>query len=222
MKRKDIVGVVAGGTLLALAANHATRQNDVDTLPYDKTAPISASQRGELQTDFAQLNNYWASKGMGTGAMKLVFVQSGEKFICTDGKNVLPMRGDDPDNFKYCHPSNTLSVSQAYANSVNYVSEQTSIPARRLFKLLVAHEIGHNVQDANGAFSEEVTTVSQLKELELHADCLAGQAIAEVSPESLANAADLYTIGNPVPDPTHGSAQERFASFEYGASNGNC
>lgn len=141
--------------------------------------------------------------------------QVGPFFCPTDGMIYL----DETffDELKTRYGADTGDVAQAY---------------------VIAHEVGHNVQNQLGAFTDGSLTQSQSIELELQADCYAGVwAYAEAKNgvfengeiEEALNAASAVgddhiqsvTEGQVNPETwTHGSSTERVNAFKTGYSTG--
>lgn len=92
--------------------------------------------------------------------------------------------------------------------------------------IVVAHENGHHVQDLL-----DLLTNRRSKDVELQADCLAGNWAASVYRRGLLQTGDIeeaFSIinqsGDPPGTPTeigHGSSQERLAAFNHGYNGGN-
>lgn len=221
--RKSRSIILVGGTLAAGAAVSSYEQpTSAEKLPFEANAPISEAQRKELHTDFADLKKYWLEQGIGVEAMKFRTVENGKTFECTDGHETLPMKSTDPDVLMYCLPLGTIVMSQAYINGVNHFGNELGIPAKPIASTLLAHEVGHGVQATAKLSGDHPKSHDQIRDYELQADCLAGIAVAETSPETLGYARDIYMHGNPIPSLTHGSWRQRFTNFSNGVNTGIC
>lgn len=92
--------------------------------------------------------------------------------------------------------------------------------------IVVAHENGHHIQDLLGLLGNR-----RSKDIELQADCLAGNWAASVYQRGLLESGDIeeaFSIINQAGDPpgtpeqvAHGSAQERMSAFNAGYNSGN-
>lgn len=103
---------------------------------------------------------------------------------------------------------------------------------------VIAHEVGHNVQDQLGAFGDSAQTNTQSIDIELQADCYAGVwAYAEarsnlfqgdeidqaISAASAVGDDHIQRVEGMAVDPeswTHGSSAERVGAFKKGYSTG--
>ncbi len=109
-----------------------------------------------------------------------------------------------------CYSKRTIFISSlSYAQTVRS-SQNKHISSGAVAAAVVGHEFGHAL--LNGSFIK----LPEQKE-ELTADCLAGVAIAATAPDLRGQAgAFLGKIGGG----THGTSEERTASFENGFTNG--
>ncbi len=92
---------------------------------------------------------------------------------------------------------------------------------------ILAHEIGHHVENLLGFYNQPVTS----KQLELGADCLGGAYAASAQRRALLDVGDvdevvraLLEIGDPTftwfQPGAHGTGPERVAAFRFGLQNG--
>lgn len=213
MKRE----VLGAAMSLSLAVSHTTAAAGRQEYGGPEVTPAALAE--EIQGNFTALQNYWTQQVPDLNYIQLDVIQENEAVFCGVGKEGVFERATDPTVIEYCIPTDSILISQAGIDTLQGMSTVEQIPLSDIFKIVVAHEFGHAVQDSRGSSSID-KSYEDRQALEQNADCLGGIAVSQLFPDTLEWADEFYSaLGS---SPMHGTAKEREKSFMTGARTGAC
>lgn len=236
----------AAGAVILAAVGLATVSKDFldDRNAHDQTAKflpvppfaynqVPSSETQYIERDFKKFLTTWTRQNPSMKNVSLDLILSGTTTCKSNLFRTNVINSNDINGMVFCAPENKVVVTRAGINLINELSVPNAntwkgvnaTPAdfrpqveHQLIDLMVAHELGHAVQF-------ETTGELNPKDMhtELQADCYAGQAYRDNGlMASYYDTENLYELFNPIPDPTHGTAAQRSASFERGITGAEC
>ena len=121
----------------------------------------------------------------------------------------------------YCIPSDTVVMSEAFADMVTHVEPEGD---RRVgvYDVVVSHELAHAVQRATAPTKSKLEDGESIMLKELQADCLSGQSMVDMAPGRIDGAYDFFNFVVPVIDFTHGTQAQRAEAFTMGLLGEGC
>jgi len=212
MKRKLANALVGISMVGALAA---CTQEAPQTPPLANET-ISDGDKALITDTFEAGVHYWMQKGIGgVATTHVAWIEGSNTFTCDATKDEPTAVFHVMDETAYCPSKNTIVVSAMDVNA-----RDTDPDGQVLNRFIIAHEIGHAIQQAQGRLAPIYHNADAQKRLELQANCYAGDFMNYARPADIAAvAAHLETFPT---DPGHGTNAEQATAFLFPLHGGNC
>lgn len=215
------------GSLLLCSGSEVT---DTD-YRFEQLTAISAEDEAALQATFNSLLAYWQSQGIGIDP-ELKIVKADEWADCAAAGTTYQVLGTELATALYCDDNDTVLITEGLVDTLMDGTALTGPQDIDVLKAVLAHEVGHGVQDVLGLLTKETYKDLGLRQnRELQADCLGGRGLEAVAPAAVPDSMFLYEtyigaasmqVGSQSSGGTHGTPVQRLESYEAGLADGDC
>lgn len=221
------------GVLAGVGPSEATNPVTDRAIAFSNIANTLTPEQTEVLDQARQeLFAHWGS----LATTKFVVLQGDEKFTCHPpkgaGENYEPntvgsMSREGPF---YCPGDDAVVIEAGWINGFGgAVAGGYPGRAQAIEEFTVDHEYGHRRQHEAGISMlppeglEFDDLAAYTQQIELQADCFAGQEMAVTSPELIRPTKEILELfPSEMIDPMHGGADQRLAHFEMGANGSSC
>ncbi len=229
MKRALPGAVLAAGLIFSNTASSAPSYDSpspesmrITKLIQQAQGPVTPTDVSEMRADFDQLRGFWSRMYPGLKAVQFSFLPEDETVGCQSNGHSIVLKGSKDTTLGYCSSSKRVIIGEAGFRFLRFIGEDSQVPLGSAVKLVIAHELGHAVQDQQHKLTWE--TIPEQQSMELQADCYGGTAATAVYPDAAKQAPSFYKYvsvpsGMPLQFDTHGTYDQRFGRFAAGTTD---